>query len=300
MRLLVACPECQRQYDASSRRTGSRFRCHCGALVEVRQPEGHDAQVVRCSSCGAPRQENSRFCSYCHSDFTLHERDLNTVCPQCLARVSDSARFCHHCGIGLVPELNAGSESKLCCPACPDGQRLTSRRLGAQQVTVLECGACGGFWLGTEAFRQLADRAREHTVPPLTPVGLAPRQVAGVDDPNMPRRASFYKPCVVCGQLMNRLNYGHTSGVIVNFCKDHGIWFDADELARILAWLRDGGSAAVITGGQHELLPGHAALRPVERRGFAAEGGDEPLHSNHSPLHSLLNFLGDLFGGSFR
>ena len=68
MRLLVACPECQRQYDASRRRVGSRFRCHCGAMVEVNQPQGHDARVVRCSSCGAARHEHSPSCPYCGSD----------------------------------------------------------------------------------------------------------------------------------------------------------------------------------------------------------------------------------------
>jgi hypothetical protein len=40
---------------------------------------------------------------------------------------------------------------------------------------------------------------------------------------------------------MPRLNYGHGSGVIIDVCRDHGIWFDADELARILAWLHAGG-----------------------------------------------------------
>jgi Zn-finger nucleic acid-binding protein len=292
MRLLVACPECQRQYDASRRRVGSRFRCHCGAFVEVRQPQGHDARVVRCSSCGAPRQEGSRSCPFCHSDFTLHERDLDTVCPQCLARVSDRARFCHHCGVGLVPEFDAGVETEFCCPACPKGHCLTSRRLGAAQVTVMECGACGGFWLGQEAFRQLAERAKKQAVPPLSVVGPA-RPVAGIDTPQVPRRGSFYRPCVVCGQLMNRVNYGHTSGVIVDFCKDHGVWFDADQLARLLAWLRAGGKPGHDRQRHPEALPGHNG----GRRGAAID--DQPHPADQSRLQSVLDFLNHLFGGSF-
>jgi Zn-finger nucleic acid-binding protein len=43
--------------------------------------------------------------------------------------------------------------------------------------------------------------------------------------------------------MMYRRNYGRRSGVIVDICKDHGIWFDADELPRILAWIRSGGQA---------------------------------------------------------
>jgi hypothetical protein len=47
---------------------------------------------------------------------------------------------------------------------------------------------------------------------------------------------------VICKQPMNRRHYGRTSGVIVDMCRDHGIWFDADELTRILAWLHAGGA----------------------------------------------------------
>ena len=131
MRLLVECPECSRQYDVSRRKIGSRLRCHCGEIVTVRQPEGFEAAVVRCSSCGAARPEQASQCPYCQSDFTLHERDLNTVCPHCLARVSDRARFCHHCGIALVPEQDAGAETDLTCPACQSGPGLVSRQIGA-------------------------------------------------------------------------------------------------------------------------------------------------------------------------
>ena len=40
---------------------------------------------------------------------------------------------------------------------------------------------------------------------------------------------------------MNRRNYAGTSGVIIDLCRTDGIWFDADELARILVWIRAGG-----------------------------------------------------------
>ena len=40
---------------------------------------------------------------------------------------------------------------------------------------------------------------------------------------------------------MTRRNYGRDSGVILDMCREHGIWFDAEELARILVWIRAGG-----------------------------------------------------------
>ncbi len=92
MRVIVACGECKRQYDASGKSPGDHFHCHCGAKLTVQQPQGHDASVVRCSSCGAPREGREAECGHCRADFTIHERDLHTVCPNCLARVSTGRR----------------------------------------------------------------------------------------------------------------------------------------------------------------------------------------------------------------
>jgi Zn-finger nucleic acid-binding protein len=279
MRLLVACPHCHRQYDASRRRIGSRFRCHCGQVVVVHQPQGHEARVVRCSSCGAAAPDNAACCPFCHSEFTLHERDLNTVCPHCLALVSDQARFCHHCGTGLVPELDAGQDTELLCPACQDGHRLVSRHLATENVTVLECGRCAGFWMGHEAFRQLVERAQQEALPAGTTV-QTPQQVAarstlpaGKVAPVLHCHVSFYRPCPVCRALMNRQNYGRDSGVIVDVCREHGIWFDADELARILAWLHAGGGRQPVPD-QPPAIPGadtsspHGRLGPTVQPGF--------------------------------
>jgi Zn-finger nucleic acid-binding protein len=204
--------------------------------------------VVHCSGCGAARTENSDVCPYCQAEFTLHERDLNTVCPSCLARVGDAARFCHHCGTGLVPELDVGVDTELLCPACPGKRHLASRRLGREHVTVLECGQCGGLWLGTEAFRQLVERALHESLP----FGTLPAPGLGSGGKGLKRRrrGRFYRPCVVCGALMNRFNYGRVSGVIIDACKEHGIWFDADALSRILEWIRKGG--AEVTAREEE------------------------------------------------
>ena len=288
MRLLVACPHCQRQFDASRRPIGSQFRCTCGQVVLVQRPEGHDAQVARCASCGAPRVDQSPRCAYCNAEFTLHERDLNTVCPHCLARVSDQARFCHHCGTGLVPEQDAGTDTKLLCPACQDGHRLTSRRLGAEQVTVLECSQCAGFWMGHEAFRQFIERAKQQALPsgttPESPLHEATRfgLPAGAAAVEKTGHGSFYRPCPVCGRLTNRVNYGHASGVIVDICKDHGIWFDADELARILTWLRAGGDQ-----------------RPVRDDGSKAKADNALLRIEHSGTQPRQSFVGALLESLF-
>jgi len=211
-------------------------------VVKIQEPQRHDAAVVRCSSCGAPREEGAAACQFCGADFTLHERDLDTVCPGCFARVSHSARFCHHCGLRLAPEVIAGNATALACPACSESSRLTNRRIG--EYSALECGRCAGLWLGNETFRQLSEQAESEAIdldrlfdsPHAQPSG--PRAT----DQNEPE-GWRYRKCPACGKIMHRRNYSGSSGVIIDFCREHGVWFDAEELPRILAWIRCGGLA---------------------------------------------------------
>ena len=272
MRLIVACPQCQRQYDAVGKRPGDQFRCRCGAAVTVREPQGHDADVVRCVSCGATREQNASRCDHCGADFTVHEQDLHTVCPNCLARVSDRSRYCHHCAAVLIAEAVAGDESALGCPVCGKDWQLTSRRVRDTQIHVLECQKCGGFWIGLETFDRLLDReARE------------PQSAAPTPGPPLPSPTRTpYRPCAVCGQLMVRRNFGRSSGVIVDLCGSHGIWFDAQELAHVLRWIRSGNleAARVDLAGLRQstdLVRKRQAMPrpPAERR----SAGTEPTHS---------------------
>jgi Zn-finger nucleic acid-binding protein len=50
-----------------------------------------------------------------------------------------------------------------------------------------------------------------------------------------------YLKCPVCSEIMNRTNYAHASGVIINTCVGHGIWFDHDALRRVIEFIRGGG-----------------------------------------------------------
>jgi len=267
MRLLIACTSCQRQYDAGGRRIGSRLRCHCGEVMTVAEPRGHDAAVVRCSSCGAPREEQSRACRFCHADFTLHERDLHTVCPACFARVSDRAKYCHHCATPLVPEPAGGEETSLVCPACADDPPLTSRRMGKLDVTILECGLCTGLWMGGAAFEELADRVARQSAGKDASVTPGPRAGNGLYSQ---QRGPRYRKCPYCGLLMQRRQYARRSGVILDVCRRHGVWFDPHELPQVLSWIRSGGDPEPTR--KRSKLRGQAAGEPTRRTTAQAVG----------------------------
>jgi Zn-finger nucleic acid-binding protein len=46
-----------------------------------------------------------------------------------------------------------------------------------------------------------------------------------------------YVRCPVCRTLMNRRNFARISGVIIDSCRGHGIWFDAGELEKIMDFI---------------------------------------------------------------
>ena len=47
--------------------------------------------------------------------------------------------------------------------------------------------------------------------------------------------------CPECGKLMNRKNFSGCSGVVLDWCREHGSWFDRNELQQIVAFIRNGG-----------------------------------------------------------
>jgi Zn-finger nucleic acid-binding protein len=53
-------------------------------------------------------------------------------------------------------------------------------------------------------------------------------------------RTVVYIKCPICKGLMNRVNFGARSGVVIDKCI-HGIWLDNGELRKLLEWRKSGG-----------------------------------------------------------
>src|SRR5262249_36118624 len=122
------------------------------------------------------------------------------------------------------------------------------------------------------------------------PFGAIPRPAAGSAGKGLEqhRRGRFYRPCVVCGELMNRFNFGRVSGVIIDACRDHGIWFDAEALTRILDWIHRGGAAESEKHQRGRLL----RVSPPATSFFGRAAGDPPWTLGTDPKFELqtLNF----------
>ena len=77
---------------------------------------------------------------------------------------------------------------------------------------------------------------------------------------------------------MLRLNYGRRSGVIVDRCKKHGVWFDADELRRVADFVARGGLDETrrreLEEADRQLAQRRAAAATTPRSSYEASRSD--------------------------
>jgi Zn-finger nucleic acid-binding protein len=188
-------------------------------------PETETRQSLQCPNCGAPVAADSIRCSYCRSVLTT------LACPACFAAVFKGVRFCPACG-AAVERQKPISGKKLSCPRCE--ARLSAAEIGGTPVHA--CDRCGGIWLDSETFQLLCqDREKQEQI-----LGFAGPDLRLDLQPAEPT-ARMYIPCPECGGLMQRKNFAGCSGVIVDWCKPHGFWFDRQELTEIVLFIKAGG-----------------------------------------------------------
>lgn len=212
-----------------------------------------EAATLRCPGCGAPASTDLHGCTHCGA------RLATAACPSCFGMVFRGTRHCPHCGAAAARAPQADA-APLPCPACRG--ELESVRIG--DTAVRECGACGGLWLDNAAFDALcADREQQASVLRFRAEAAVPAPVPG---------AVRYRPCPECTALMNRLNFQRVSGVIVDVCREHGTWFDADELRRIVEFIQGGGLEVARSRERQRLEDERRRLEQARRDAHQSRG----------------------------
>jgi Zn-finger nucleic acid-binding protein len=102
-----------------------------------------------------------------------------------------------------------------------------------------------------------------------------------------------YLKCPACGKLMHRRNFARASGVIIDECKEDGIWLDADELGKIAAFVSSGGLAYA---RERQALDEETKVVPTTA-GPPLPGMSDfpPLRSDNTPLDSVIDVIRALF-----
>jgi Zn-finger nucleic acid-binding protein len=198
------------------------------------------------------------------------------------------SKHCQRCGaVAAVPEVKDAKDRK--CPRCKNDMMLVT--IGS--TAVLECERCFGLWLDVASFEKIcADREQQSAVLGFAlqapPIGA--HETSKVN----------YVPCPECSQLMNRMNFARCSGVIVDICKQHGTWFDRDELSRIVEFIHGGGLEASrlrekeeIREDRRRLLEQQATVDTKVSGFFSRAEDDEHRLAGIASARGLLKFLLD-------
>jgi Zn-finger nucleic acid-binding protein len=180
-------------------------------------------ETLNCPNCGAGVASDHTECEFCRT------RLKTVVCPKCFGLMFFGNRFCGHCGAEAVDAVSSDSSNLGVCPRCKTA--LDGLDIGA--ISLSECTRCGGLWSDVMTFEKICSD-REQQSAALTFLGNRPAQTAKPSPVQ-------YVPCPQCDKLMNRSNFARSSGVIVDLCKQHGIWMDAGELPKIIDFINSGG-----------------------------------------------------------
>lgn len=179
-------------------------------------------EALNCPNCGASVADNSNYCSFCAS------RLKTMACKKCFGTIFQGSSFCPLCGekafqAKTIDEKNTGN-----CPRC----KIKLKLLQVQDLSIRECEKCEGVWVNAETFEEIcANHEKQAAVL---------QKFDEIFTHKKPLKVN-YVPCPDCKNLMNRSNFAKVSGIIIDSCKQHGIWFDSEELPKIIEFIRKGG-----------------------------------------------------------
>jgi Zn-finger nucleic acid-binding protein len=232
--VIIECPGCKSRYDVTGRAPGTPLRCRCGKGFSVPK-ENRESAAMSCPQCGAPASPTSDRCRYCDATLALIR------CPSCFGKAFLGSKFCPFCSSALDaparPIESVEREIPRRCPRCAGRSTAALVAHLAGDVLLDECTHCGGIFVETRTFdRLVADREKRSELF----AALDPGRTAAAPEPMQNATVSYLR-CPDCENLMNRMNFGRRSGVIIDVCKVHGIWFDRDELRRVLEFVQSGG-----------------------------------------------------------
>lgn len=182
-----------------------------------------EARALRCPGCGGFLDAGVRRCSYCSIELA------SIRCWRCFELSFAGSEHCRRCGAVLGLEGDMGA-TDFRCPGC-DGDELHLIDVGEHRIE--ECPACTGVMLDHDTLTRLTQRREAE----------AGMRVLGAKRAKLEVGPVRYRKCPKCEQVMTPRNFGRRSGVIVDVCTDHGVWFDANELTAVLEFVATGGLA---------------------------------------------------------
>ena len=144
-----------------------------------------------------------------------------STCSKCGNTVHAGRSSCLYCG---TPAVNTapGPDEIARCPRCSKDMNVVE--LGGIYPDV--CPGCGGTWYDRDEF----DAHLAAVAPKVT-------KRANKHPPALTETEVRYLRCPRCDTQMARQNFDKGSGVIVDACRDHGVFLDPGELRQIAEYI---------------------------------------------------------------
>lgn len=181
--------------------------------------------MAQCNSCSAPLLANINLCRYCgvRNDVDLHGKHQYSI---------------------------HSKQSKRICPECNEHLQTIDLNLNGPFL-IERCEKCFGLFFDPEEIEILL----ESSVSNIFHINRKLLRNINKDRYQNHKKIRYIK-CPVCLILMNRVNFGHRSGVIIDQCKKHGIWLDSGEITHLMEWKKAGGQML------HEQKSAKSARKP--------------------------------------
>ena len=167
-------------------------------------------------------------------------------CPCCAAPLPATDVVCRYCGHRIDFDLkdwrsmrSAAAGGPLQCPDCRtdlEHLEIGDAKAGDPAIRLARCAACLGLFLPLGTLEQLLDSS------PVQATSVNHRVLDNLLKANHSAASTpRYRRCPSCSTLMHRKLHGKRSGVIIDSCRDHGLWLDAGELRQLMEWCQAGG-----------------------------------------------------------
>lgn len=151
---------------------------------------------------------------------------MDAVCLGCGARVTEQRCACTALGTSPYREVES-APARGACPRC--AHALIEEDYADTPLD--ECGTCGGVFVEAWILDRLAAARQARISLALSlPARMLHRE-----------KVVRYLRCPRCNAQMNRKIFGRSSGIVVDVCKGHGMWFDAGELSAVIEFIEGGG-----------------------------------------------------------
>jgi|GEM_PF-2336883 len=162
------------------------------------------------------------------------------------------------------------------CPRCGGALNIVE----ADGVKLDRCDACSGLFFDENEFAKIKSASINDNMAQLT-------KDSGVHSQRAPEDLEKKIQCLRCFNTMDRVNFAHTSGIIVDFCPVcKSLWLDGGEFEKTISFLKHDGEVSAAEAAKYDELLKNvtAGAKQNMDKGFRSI-------SSNGKMGSIVNFV---------